>query len=412
MNRSVDIVIISLARWDSPYSSISFSIAKEFAKTNRVFFIDHPFSVKDFLNPYSPGNSIKVRSNALLFGRKIYRKLIGAPDALTIVTPRLTLPINWLSAGSLYDKLSRFNERIVSAALSKLIADFNIKEYIFINSYDPFFLRKLPKDDKVKLSVYQTVDDISQEPYTARHGIRLEMEAVKQADITLATSRELVRLMSKYSENVYCFPNAADFSLFNIAVQQELSKPKELEGITEKVICYTGNIGTRINYELLKKIALFHSDKILLMVGPLSTKDYKRVGLDKLKNVIFTGAKDISQLPAYLQHSHCAIIPFEYSTLTKSIYPLKINEYLTAGKAVVSTAFSEDIKDFSDVAWIAETEDDFLKMVTEAVNEDPLENQERRISKARSNTWKARVTRFWEIVENYERKNRKEMTIQ
>jgi len=408
MNRSVDIIILSLARWDSPYSSMSFSLAKEFSKNNRVFFIDHPFSIKDFMNPYSNSHSVKMRSEALLFGKKKYQKLKDTSGSFTIVTPRLTLPVNWLRAGFLYDNLSAINERIVSSALKELIKDFNIQQYIFINSYDPFFLRNIPKDNKLKVSIYQTVDNISQEPYTARHGTRLEKEAVKQADITLATSKELVRLMSEYSDNVYLFPNAADFSLFNIAVNEVLKKPRELEGITQKVICYAGNIGTRINYELLKKIAVFHNDKVLLMVGPVTTRDYKKTGLDKLPNVIFTGAKDISELPAYLQYSHCAIIPFEYSLLTKSIYPLKINEYLTAGKPVVSTAFSEDIKDFSEVAFIANTEEEFLRMIDDAINEDPLETREKKINIAKCNTWEARVNRFWEIIENYEHKKVKE----
>jgi glycosyltransferase involved in cell wall biosynthesis len=114
-------------------------------------------------------------------------------------------------------------------------------------------------------------------------------------------------------------------------------------------------------------VAEKHSDKLLLMVGPRSTDDYKSVGLHLLPNVKFTGAKDISELPNYLQHCDCAIIPFEYSILTKSIYPLKINEYLIAGKPVVATAFSEDIKSFKEVIYIAEEEEEFLEKIDQAI---------------------------------------------
>ncbi|GGK56622.1 glycosyltransferase [Rufibacter glacialis] len=402
MNRKYDIVLVSTSRWDNPYSSVGFSFAKEFSKNNRVFYIDHPISVKEFLSEYSKGEMIKSRKPALLYGKNKYRKIDGASDNLTIVTPKLTLPINWLGEGVVYNYLSKLNDRIVYSTIRELIKDYNIKEYVFFNSYDPFFFVNFPQDIKPTIKVYQTIDDISQEAYIARHGIRLEKEQASGADVTLATSRELSRIMSKYSKKVFCVPNAADFSLFQRAVNEELPKPTELIGIDKKVITYTGNIGTRINYSILMKVVKAHPDKILMMVGPTSTDDYKKVGLEKFPNVIFTGAKDINELPAYLQHSDCLLIPFEYSLLTKSIYPLKVNEYLTAGKPVISTAFSDDIKDFQDVAYIAENEDQFVSMVDLALQEDSDELVEKRIKKAMTNTWEARVHQFWNIIEEVE----------
>ncbi|ALJ01463.1 hypothetical protein DC20_14065 [Rufibacter tibetensis] len=394
--------MVSTSRWDNPYSSVGFSFAKEFSKKNRVFYIDHPISIKEFVSEYSNGDMIKSRKPALLYGKNKYRKIEGTSDNLTVVTPKLTLPINWLNEGVVYNYLSKLNDKIVNSTIRELVKDYNIKDYVFFNSYDPFFFVNIPEDIKPKVKVYQTIDDISQETYIARHGIRLEKEQASGADVTLATSRELSRLMSKYSNKVYCVPNAADFSLFQRAVSEKLDRPKELVGIDKKIITYTGNIGTRINYALLKQVALTYPENVLLMVGPTSTEDYKKVGLEKLPNVIFTGAKDINDLPAYLQYSNCLLIPFEYSLLTKSIYPLKVNEYLTSGKPVVSTAFSDDIKDFADVAYIAENETQFVSLVGLALQEDTDELIRKRISKALTNTWEARVNQFWNIIEEVE----------
>ncbi|HRE53106.1 MAG TPA: hypothetical protein PK339_16935, partial [Flavitalea sp.] len=49
INTSADIICFSLSRWDAPISSPALSLAKEFAKHNRVFYIDHPFSWKDLI---------------------------------------------------------------------------------------------------------------------------------------------------------------------------------------------------------------------------------------------------------------------------------------------------------------------------------------------------------------------------
>jgi teichuronic acid biosynthesis glycosyltransferase TuaH len=400
MRSDCDVVIISTSRWDNPYSSVGFSFAKEFAKNNRVFYIDHPFSLNELATQYSHNPNIKPRLPALLFGKSAYRKIDGLPDNLTIVTPKLTLPINWLNEGYLYNLLWELNERAAIDALRKTIKDFDIKRYVFFNSFNPFYFKKIPADIKPLVKIYQTIDDITQETYIARHGVRLEHEAIVNADVSFGTSKELTKLIARYSSNVFCVPNAADFTLFQKAATEKLERPKELIGIDKKVICYTGNIGSRINYGLLRKVAVTNPDKLLLMVGPVSNNDHKEFGLDQLPNVLMVGAKDISELPSYLQHSDCLLIPFEYSTLTKSIYPLKINEYLTAGKPVVATAFSEDIQDFSDVAYIAKTEEEFLVKIEQALQENNPAKIKERIAKAANNTWQARVALFWDIAES------------
>ncbi|WP_419800594.1 glycosyltransferase [Mucilaginibacter sp.] len=396
--KEYDIFIIAQSRWDNPYSSVGYCLAKEFSKKNRVFYIDHPFSAKDIIKEFKQGNKVKSRLTSLLFGKKSFRKIEGSQDNFTLVIPKLTFPINWLNDSWMYQFLSGLNDKVVLAALKKTIKKYQVKEYIFINSFDPYFFRSFPKAIAPAISIYQTIDDMTQEKYIARHGVRLEKEALKKADLSLATSTELTRLMSAYTHKVFCLPNAADFSLFAKAFNEILQKPKELEGISQPVIGYIGVIGTRINYGLLKQVALCHTDKLLLMVGPKDSTLCQDFGLENLPNVVFTGQKKMEELPAYLQNINCAIIPFEYSVLTKSIYPLKINEYLSAGKPVVATAFSQDIRGFAEVAYIAETDEEFLQNIDLAIREDSEEKKQLRIKTAEKNTWEARVERFWNIL--------------
>jgi glycosyltransferase involved in cell wall biosynthesis len=390
--------MLSSSRWDDDFSSSALSLAKEFAKHNRVFYIDHPLSVKDFLSVKNR-RIIKARRTALLLGKNSFKNIKDFPPGFTAVTPMLTIPANWLSEGKLYDFLSNVNDKILHQTLRKTIKKYRIKNYIFINIFDPFFFKSFPNDLKPALTIYQTVDDISQEKYIARHGVYLERKAIVKADFSFATSRELLRLTSAFSNRVHYLPNAADNTIFKKAVNMVFAKPVELRNVTGKVICYTGVIGTRINYELLKEIAVTHINKTLLLVGPTGTDDYRKAGLHNCKNVVFTGPKNIHELPAYLQHADVAIIPFEYSQLTKSIYPLKINEYLAAGKPVVSTAFSDDIKTFRDVAYIADTNKEFIEYIDVAIQENTVEKRMARTRKAETNTWKNRVETFWNIIE-------------
>jgi teichuronic acid biosynthesis glycosyltransferase TuaH len=401
MLRDSDIIILSLSRWDAAYSSPSFSLAKEFSKNNRVFYIDHPFSVKDFLRNYG-SSAIQIRKDALLRGKNIYRRSGNFPEGLTMVTPRITFPINFLPKGFFYDFLARWNDRIVFETIRRIIQDFKVKDFIFFNAFDPFFCRDFPPDIKPLKTVYQSMDDLTEVSYTARHGKRLEEDIVRKFDITLTTSQELRRLKLAFSDNVFLHPNAADFSSFQRALSESFPRPEELvaaEG--RKIIGYTGNIESRIDYELLKALIEFHQDKVIVMVGPVTTGEHKTIGLTEYPNVIMTGARKIDELPHYLRYFDCAIIPFKKNKLTRSIYPLKINEYLAAGRPVVATDFSEDIKGFEDVIYLARDHEEFIGLIDRAIVQNGPEKIRDRTLVANKNTWAARVETFWEILENH-----------
>lgn len=407
LNPNIDIIYFSLFRWSNPYSSVSVSMGKEFSKKNRVFYVNHPISMKDLVQGWSNNVEVKHVKNDLLKGGDVFHQEEKFPN-LRLVTSPLSYPINWMSEGKLYNSFKQRNEKILKETIRKTIEKYNIKEYIFINCFDPFFQDILPEEHPPKLTIYQCIDDISQNDYTGKHGTRLEIEMVKKMDIATVTSRELYKLMSQHSSEVHIVHNAADIDLFKNAVNVQYDKPQEIAHITNKIIGFTGNLdAVRVNYPLLKKIAETHTDKTLLLVGPINNTEYLEIGLDKLPNVIMTGSKNITELPQYLQYCDCVIIPFLCNKLTKSIYPLKINEYLAAGRSVVSSDFSEDILSFGEQIHIAHNDDEFVRLIDRAVLDNSPERVEARLALAAQNTWTARVEEFWKIIHDFEPKNSK-----
>ncbi|MCE7922756.1 MAG: glycosyltransferase family 1 protein [Haliscomenobacteraceae bacterium CHB4] len=399
----MDIVFFTLFRTDNPYSSISLSMAKELAKTHRVFYVHHPYSLKDLVAGLLRGDKmLRARLPWLLSGRVRYEEEETIPKNFVAAQPPLTLPINWLPKGRIYDFFQRLNNGIVLGSIRKVLRDHDVRNYIYINCYDPFFAGALPKEMGAALCIYHCIDDITQNPYTARHGADLEREAMRHADVTLVTSANLKRLKQPFCGHVETFFNAADVSVFQKAMTEKYPRPLELQGRQGKVIGFIGNLDElRMDYPLLKKIALAHPDKTLLLVGPVNSTEPQQIGLDKLPNVIFTGSRQLGELPPLLQHMDAVLIPFLCNTLTKSIYPLKINEYLAAGKPVVSTDFSEDIRSFADCIYLAENHADFINKIDEAIVENNPHGVRHRIETAHSNTWETRIRQLWEIVETY-----------
>src|SRR3990170_5004492 len=152
-------------------------------------------------------------------------------------------------------------------------------KFFFFNAFVPYFCRYFPPDINPVKKIYQSMDDLTEVAYTAKHGERLEEEIVRKFDITLTTSQELKRLKLAFSDEVYFHPNAADFSAFQRALSEEFARPVELipaEG--KKIIGYTGNIESRIDYELLKAVIERHPEKVVAMIGPLTTAEHNTIG--------------------------------------------------------------------------------------------------------------------------------------
>jgi len=399
----MDIVFFTLFRTDNPYSSISLSMAKELAKTQRVFYVNHPYSLKDLVTGLLRGDKmLRSRLPWLLTWRIRYEGVETIPENFVAVQPPLTLPINWLPKGRVYDFFQKINNGIILRAIQKVLRDHAVRNYVYINCYDPFFAGFLPKKMGATLSIYHCIDDITQNPYTDKHGADLENEAVRNADVTLVTSTNLKKLKEPYSDRIVTFFNAADVAVFQKVISEKYPRPAELEGRTGKVIGFIGNLDElRIDYLLLKKIALAHPDKTLLLVGPVNSREPQEIGLDKLPNVIFTGSRRLEELPPLLQFMDCVLIPFLCNALTESIYPLKINEYLAAGKPVVSTSFSDDIRSFADCIYLAQNDADFINLIDEAIFESNPDLVQHRFERANSNTWAARIRQLWEIIKTH-----------
>ena len=390
--------ITTMSRWDGDISSASLALAKVLSRTNDVYYIDYPYSYFDAWRERKQP-ALKRRMPALLGGRNYISPITGQPPTLQCVTPKLVMPFYSLPQGRLHHLAMRHNNSLLASTIKRLIREKGIEEYIFLNSFNPSYLSQINHYLQPALSVYQSRDAIEE---ISAQALPRENECVQHYDVTVATSKQLCKNIAARNRNrvVAYFPNGGDVKLFKTAVEKELPRPAELQNINTPIIGYTGAVCQRIEYELLVKIATAHPDKTLVLVGPRKDKQYTAINLDALPNIVFTGAKKLEELPAYLRCFDAAIIPFKCNNLTAGIYPLKINEYLAAGRSVVTTAFSEDIASFSTQVYLSHSHDDFLQKLSIALTDNSDEKKAQRLKAAAANSWELRVEKFWQMAWN------------
>ena len=306
MKPDYDIIMFGLIRTDFKLSSTSVAWAKEWAKTNRVFYIDRPYSIKDVRENWKLP-AFKKRMNALFFGKDLYEpNQFGLPDFVQ-VTPRITLPLNFLPDGVVYNILNRFNNYMVTLAIRRIIRDNKVEKYIYFNSFHPVLCPFVPLSVKPQplANIYQSLDEISEEPYIARHGVMAEKFAVKYCDIAIGTSTKLCKRLSEESQRkVRLLANAADFHTFENAMNKDLPKPDAFTQFTKPVIIYTGHYSDlRMDHDLVIKLAKVFSDHEMVFVGTFDEADREKYGLNKIQNLHFLGSRPIEQLPACLKYS-------------------------------------------------------------------------------------------------------------
>ncbi|MCC5929835.1 MAG: glycosyltransferase [Cyclobacteriaceae bacterium] len=401
--RQLSILIIGISEWQGKYASIPNAYAKELSKYTDVYYVDRPYTLKDFFTRISTRKVKRIFLSYFFWKYRIVRPIEDLPQ-LHLISSGFIIPVNFLPPGKLYDLLQKANERITYIRLEKVFKKCNVKNFIFLNSYNPFIGNYFPASFKPLLTIYHCWDDIRYSEYIFKHGPSLEIAFMKKSDVVLASSHRLMELCKQYHSTVYLSQNAADTKLFKqefavktISNAAIFNKERRYKG----VIGYIGNIDNRINYHLVLQIAKGLPEYLLVMVGPESISDELFEQTKKCSNVTTTGSVLHEYLPAYLHQFDCTIIPFRYNELTKSIYPLKINEYLAAGKPVVSTCFSSDIESFKSVIYLVDAPEAFNDAIKQSIADDCESLQDRRMQFSENNTWPKRISQFNEIVSRH-----------
>jgi polysaccharide pyruvyl transferase CsaB len=255
--------------------------------------------------------------------------------------------------------------------------------------YNFRFIRHL--EDPV--TVFEHIDEL--EVFTATHPmdhlIQWYEDAITHADIVVASAHDLLQTVLARRPDALLCQNGVDFDHF-YAVRPH-APPTDLEPIVasgKPVIGYYGALAEWLDYPMLEHAARQLPSFEFVFIGPNYDESMDSQPVFGLPNVHWLGPKSYDELPTYLHHFTVATIPFLVNQVTHAVSPVKLNEYLAAGKPVVTTATREALQ--VPVLGIAHDAADWVGKLEEAVERaKDAAFVERLIMTARANTWDQRV---------------------
>lgn len=381
-------------RFDSPIEATSLFLARNFAANNLVYYIEYPSTIKDYMSNKNSASFMAMKKS--FFNADDALLDTNIPNLKKLILP-IIAPINFLPEGKIFRLFLKINEYAILGRIKKILKKQGISDIIFINSFN-FHYPGVGKALKPALNIYQCVDPMII-PYDMKHGITSELQLVKESDMVICTSRALYQEKSKINKNTYFVPNAADLSHSSKALDENLAAHPILEKIPKPIIGYFGSIERRIDFDMMQSVINSNPDKSFVFVGPYYA-EHVPGWFFNTPNVHLPGPVSYADMPQMLKGFDIAIIPFKKDEVSATIFPLKLFEYLGAGKPVIITDFNPDLKEYTFGAVnFCGNSTAFGEAINNILKNDNAEKQQERLAVAQKNTWAIRADEIEALIE-------------
>jgi teichuronic acid biosynthesis glycosyltransferase TuaH len=354
-----NIIIFSLFRFDADIESTSLSLARELSRNNQVFYFDNPYTLNDVIRRIKTPAFRRRRGFFSLFSDRSVKLEKG----LEVFIPPVVLSLHFLPEGWLYRKLLRLNEWLIQTKIRFVLRKRGIRNYIFINSFN-FHYPGITSSLSPALRVYHCLDPILGE-FDSKHGLESERILTKNSDLIICSAKQLYEEKKRVNPNTFFVPNA------------DLPSP---------VVGYFGSIDHRMDLDLLEAVVRRNPDKSFVLLGPLFAPLPE--SLQACTNIFFRGKVAYADMPSVLKGFNVAIIPFKKDSASGTVFPLKLFEYLGAGKPVISTDFNPDLRDFTgNMVAYCEDAKAFSDALEFAITTDSDTLRKQRTDLASAHTW-------------------------
>ena len=228
---------------------------------------------------------------------------------------------------------------------------------------------------------FSALDGVDHEPV-----VELENRLADRAGLILAASHEIAARFDPVKTMVV--PHGVDIDLFSRPSKRPLDLP-----VGRPVVGFYGNLSGWIDISLLQQAMRALQDIHFVFIGPVNA-DIEALKI--FENAHFLGPRRHSDLPDYVQHFDCAILPFLDTPQIRACNPLKLREYLASGAPIASTDFPA-LEPYRSLIHVGTTPDSFIAAIEAALADKARANlRQRAVS---NETWTRRAEDIAAVID-------------
>lgn len=389
-----NIVLIADEPWENFTWRRRHYVAWALSKNHKVVFVEPPLSLFSILkNRTINWKQIFNLGRCKHQGRKLYS-----------YSPYKLLPLSFPFSNLL--KFDSINKQIIFNQLKRysnklkirgpiLWVFFSDKQYEYYDSLEPIL----------------TVGDIYDKIAPSWEGMqykdiqrleRMQAKIIENSDVIFTVSQLLYDELTTLHKNTYLVQNGVDYESFENASKSNciIDDVKQLK---KPILAFLGMMHYIVDFELLNYVAESHPEWTLLLMGKenISSK-HDKFNFESLvdkSNVVYVDELERQLIPFYLQAADICLMPMKKMELNRYANPLKMWEYLAAGKPIVATDQGCDYG-LGDLIRLARNKQEFLIAIEEALitaNDIDLINKRKEFAK--NNSWINRTDRMLKIIE-------------
>ena len=268
-----------------------------------------------------------------------------------------------------------------------------------IESYDgivigyPLYYRYIPASYNGKV-IYDCMDN-HEALYPYRKGVAQvlsqEKALLQRCDALVASCQ---RLYDKMQEHVSKdIPKRVIRNWTDISRTIEPHRGRRVRGRYE--IGYFGTLAGWLDYGLLKKSLAMNEGIEYHLIGPWDGKTFSGC-----PGLIYEGVIPHNALHQKTKDYACLIMPFVVNDIVEWVDPVKLYEYVSLGKCIVSVYYDE-IRRFEDYIYFYRTQEDYVELIETLKREQfpPKYTAKQQKEFLLANSWDSRLREWDSLME-------------
>ena len=375
LNPVPDIIFVSLENWDDVWRRNQFlcaAYARRYPDA-KIMFVGLP---RDLSGLARRGRFREMRGSADWSPP-------GLPNITVTVPPKL-LP-NALTAGR------RVNEALMRSHVQKAAERLGVQSpLLWLNPHSAVHMAGHMGEQAV---IYDITDDWISPTQDASVAALIQAQDAAlcaRADAVIVCSEKLFEMKRSLAHRLVLIPNGVEAGHYASVLNKSLPLPAETAQWPHPVFGYTGTLHPdRVDVPLIEKFARGLGSGTVALIGPnhLTPEDMARLAL--VPNVRLIGPQPYERLPEFMRSFDVCITPHRVTAFTESLNPIKLWEYLAAGKPIVSTNVA-GFRDYPQYVRIAADTNEFACQCEAALTEDASLGKTRQAEASR-HSWESRL---------------------